>query len=312
MSDGQDRKIVVITRLSRLDELIGRFNTQMQASFYVKARGGDIGEYVSEAETYKTSVAESCRRLEALTHVQRVDREHVPNFSFGKDDVVVVIGQDGLVVNVLKYLNGQPLIAVNPDPDRYEGGLLPFRAAELSSVVGDVLRGRRPRKEISMASAELNDGQTLLAVNDFFIGRKTHVSARYTLCAGGRKESQSSSGIIVSTGLGSSGWLRSVLAGAAGVADYVRQDKRKEDFQIDLPAWDSDYLYYSVREPFPSLTTGAEMVFGKISGEPLRVISQMPENGVIFSDGIEQDFLQFNSGIEVKISVAKKKGYLIY
>lgn len=31
-------------------------------------------------------------------------------------DIVVVIGQDGLVANTLKYLDGQPVIAINPDP----------------------------------------------------------------------------------------------------------------------------------------------------------------------------------------------------
>jgi hypothetical protein len=37
----------------------------------------------------------------------------------------------------------------------------------------------------------------------------------------------------------------------------------------------------------------------------------MPENGVIFSDGMEQDFLQFNSGSSVTISIADQKGYLV-
>ncbi len=78
-----------------------------------------------------------------------------------------------------------------------------------------------------------------------------------------------------------------------------------------MPEWNSDYLFYSVREPFPSNTTGASLVFGMIKDSPLQIFSQMPEGGVIFSDGIEQDFLQFNSGIGVKISVAAKKGYLV-
>jgi hypothetical protein len=37
----------------------------------------------------------------------------------------------------------------------------------------------------------------------------------------------------------------------------------------------------------------------------------MPENGVIFSDGIESDFLEFNSGTEVVIAVAERQGRLI-
>jgi len=39
--------------------------------------------------------------------------------------------------------------------------------------------------------------------------------------------------------------------------------------------------------------------------------SQMAENGVIFSDGIENDFLEFNSGTQAVISIGEKKGVLI-
>ena len=309
MNKLSERKIIIITKQTRADELVRKFNNMTQAAFYIKKRGGDIGEYVDESNVYKGSVSSSLARLQELARVQQIDREYVPSFMFGEDDIVVVIGQDGLVANTLKYLKGQPLIAVNPDPSRYDGVLLPFRVHELAKIVRDVLNHRRPKKEITMASAEMNDGQSLLAVNDFFIGRQTHVSARYSIKIDGREELQSSSGIIVSTGLGSTGWLKGVVAGAKGIARSIT------GFEIPGDAsafnWDGDYLYYSVREPFPSNTTGTSLVFGIIKNSPLQIVSQMPEGGVIFSDGIEQDFLQFNSGIEVKISVAPNKGYLV-
>jgi hypothetical protein len=37
----------------------------------------------------------------------------------------------------------------------------------------------------------------------------------------------------------------------------------------------------------------------------------MPERGVIFSDGIEADFLEFNSGSKATISVAERQGRLV-
>ena len=308
MNKLSERKIVVVTRQTRADELVKRFNNMTQASFYVEKMGGDIGEYVTESKVYKASVSYSLDQLQDLARVQQIDREYLPGFMFGEDDVVVVIGQDGLVANTLKYLNGQPLIAVNPDPARYDGVLLPFQESDLAYIVRDVLADRRPKKEITMAAAELNDGQSLLAVNDFFIGRQTHVSARYSIRINGEEENQSSSGIIVSTGLGSTGWLKSVIAGAREIAGSIAGSEISG--YVSTPKWDSDFLYYSVREPFPSNTTGTSLVFGKITNA-LQVTSQMPENGVIFSDGIEQDFLQFNSGIEAKISVAAKKGYLV-
>jgi len=37
----------------------------------------------------------------------------------------------------------------------------------------------------------------------------------------------------------------------------------------------------------------------------------MPENGVIFSDGMESDFLNFNSGMDATVTLADKKGRLV-
>ena len=161
-----------------------------------------------------------------------------------------------------------------------------------------------------MAKATLNTRQTLYAVNDLFIGQRSHVSARYKIAIGDRAEQQSSSGIIVSTGLGSTGWLKSVYAGwtAATRSLLKRQVETVNDGAFP---WDADYLHYFVREPYPSRVTGATIVIGRIAhAETMSVVSQMPENGVIFSDGIESDYLEFNSGTQAAIAVAEKQGLL--
>jgi hypothetical protein len=76
--------------------------------------------------------------------------------------------------------------------------------------------------------------------------------------------------------------------------------------------WSDARLQFAVREPFPSHTTGTNLVFGEISNSNKMVVeSSMPENGVIFSDGIEQDYLSFNSGCVVTIFVSKKSGALV-
>ncbi|MCH5138898.1 sugar kinase, partial [Clostridiaceae bacterium UIB06] len=264
-----------------------------------------------EDKLYKKAVADAHSELELLGRVQVVDREYVPNFIFGDNDIVVAIGQDGLVANTLKYLSNQLLIGVNPDPVRWDGVLLPFKVADLKLVVQDVFKMKRQVKEVSMAKAVLNDGQSIYAVNDLFIGQRTHVSSRYHIQLGDQQENQSSSGIIVSTGLGSTGWLKSILAGAAGIIGKISDKKINLQQEREIK-WNDDYLYFSVREPFPSRTTKADIPFGKIiKGCPLKIVSQMPENGVIFSDGIESDYLQFNSGIEATITVAEKKGKLV-
>ena len=306
-----ENKIILVKRKTRLEELIAKYNTIAQTKFYIEHLGADFSDYVAEDELYKLAVAEAFKELEALGRVQVVDRQYVSNFIFGDNDIVVVVGQDGLVANTLKYLTTQLLIGVNPDPARWDGVLLPFIVSDLRLVVQDVFKMRRQVKEVSMAKAVLNDGQIMYAVNDLFIGQKTHVSSRYHIELGEKHEQQSSSGIIVSTGLGSTGWLKSVLAGATNIVNSIT-DKKFEIQQEKKSEWNIEYLYFSVREPFPSKTSQADLVFGKITKEcPLNILSHMPENGVIFSDGIESDFVEFNSGIEATITVADKKGHLV-
>jgi len=242
---------------------------------------------------------------------QVIDRRFVPQFTFYEDDIVITVGPDGLVVNTAKYLTRQPIIGVNPDPQTIEGVLLPFTTGKLADRLPDTLRGRAHFRDVTMAKACLSDGQELLAFNDLFIGPKSHTSARYHIEQAGQGEDQSSSGIIISTGAGSTGWMKSVYAGAAGIIQALGGE-------ISMPeegsrfSWDADYLVYAVREPWPSKISRSDIVFGVITpDQPLVLNSYMAEHGVIFSDGIENDYVKFNAGHTVTINIADHKVRLL-
>jgi len=314
-----DNKIVLVTRPTRLAELVIRFNTVSQARFYVEHQGADFADYLREDETYHRALAAAEEVLGQVGRVQSVDRSFLPNFVFAPEDTVVTLGQDGLVANTLKYLDGQPVVGVNPDPERWDGRLLPFRVGDLGKLMPEVVLRKRNTRSVTMAKAALNNGQFMYAVNDLFIGPKTHTSARYFIRYGKAGETHSSSGVIVSTGMGATGWLKSLLTGASAIASAAGGRGKN---QAPQPAcyervtagfkWESDYLYFTVREPFPTRTTSASLVFGRVSNEsPLILESQMAENGVIFSDGLEKDFLEFNSGAQAVIGIAEKKGTLV-
>ena len=165
--------------------------------------------------------------------------------------------------------------------------------------------------DITLAKAESSSGQSLLAFNDFFIGASSHVSARYRIEIDERVEDQSSSGIIVSTGAGSTGWLKSVYAGAVGVVEALGGQVVPPPDGGRLP-WDTERLVFSVREPFPSVATQATIVHGTFGeGSPLKVTSHMTTNGVIFSDGVEADYLEFNAGTELVLTTAAHKARLV-
>ena len=307
MTDESPRKFVLVTRKTRLQELVERFNTWPQAKFYLEHNQVDAKDYLEEHDLYQEKVRQAEQFLKKTGLFQKLERTMLSGYRFHPTDIVVVIGQDGLVANTLKYLDGQPVVALNPDPGRWDGKLLPFSVNDLPGVVRQVRHNDWPCRTITFAQAGTNDGQHILAVNDLFIGPRTHQSARYRINWADKSETQSSSGIIVSTGFGSTGWFQSILAGAMAVSG-TSGHPLENGF-----AWDEQRLQFSVREPFPSRTTGIDLVFGDITHEKrLEIESMMPDNGVIFSDGIENDSIAFNSGTIARIELSKKAGQLVW
>lgn len=305
-----DRKCVVVTRKTRIQDLVAKYHTESQAKFYVEHLGADFTDYEQEHRAYVDALSSVTAALERRCRYQLLDRLLLPNYLFAPDDIVIALGQDGVVANTMKYLDGQQLVGVNPDPRRYDGILLPFEARDVGAIVDDLLARSRPCKSITLAQAVLSDGQVLYAVNDLFLGPKSHTSAHYELEYRGIKEVQSSSGVIVATGLGSTAWFKSIVTGSTSIADAYRARKSQSAY---LPvAWDANYLQFAVREPFPSISSAASLVFGRVDQQgPLIVRSLMPDNGVVFSDGIEADFLSFTSGSTATIRTADRTGRLV-
>ena len=301
-------RVLIVRRATRLEELIARFNTKAQARFYIESAGGDFADYDAEDAAYHRALDEVQHEVRGLAKVHVIDRGLLPNYLFADDEMVVAVGQDGLVANTAKYALARPIVGVNPEPSRYDGVLLPFQARSAARAVRTVMEGKAKIHAVSMAAVRLQDGQQLLAFNDFFIGARSHVSARYRIAIQGKEEVQSSSGVLVATGAGSTGWMSSVFNMAKGVAAFA--GARMPKFE-PMP-WDARELRWVVREPFASRSTGAKIVAGNIrDGERLELESQMPVHGVIFSDGIEQDFLGFNSGAIASVGLADVSAQLV-
>lgn len=308
---GRYEKVVLITRETELEALIRRFNTKNQAKFYLEHAGQNFElieqahiQYIQTLEIVRKAIPSSVKSLS-------IERRLIPQYTFGDDDFVITIGPDGLVVNTAKYLQQQPILAINPDPDCIDGVLLPFTVEDIEKNIMRALQGDAVMKGITMAKASMNTGQELMAFNDLFVGPNSHISARYEIRQGERHERQSSSGIIISTGAGSTGWLKSIYAGAAGIVNalggHVTMPENYGRFD-----WGEEQLVYAVREPWPSKSSDAGMTFGIITRDrPLELISNMADTGVIFSDGFENDYLGFNAGHSVTIGLADHKAQLV-
>jgi len=216
----------------------------------------------------------------------------VAQFLFEPHDLVVAVGQDGLVANVATYLEGQPLAGVNPDPGTIDGALLAFSVDSFITALPQLLTDGRPFREATLAEAQTSDQQTLRGFNEIFVGVPTHQSARYRIRHGKHEEVQSSSGLIVATGSGSTGWLRS-LRGEASIFD---------------PA--ADELRFVVREAWPGRGFGATLLEGSVTRED-RLVIESRMDGIIFADGIEADAVRFDAGVTVTITPAVQRARLV-
>lgn len=282
-------RAVFVTRESDYELLLARHATREQARFFLETRGQRI-ETLEDRHRQLHDTLKTARLLVPGDWRQAlVRRSDLDRFLFGPEDVIVPVGQDGLVANVAKYLAGQPVLGVNPAPDLYDGALVRVPITRLAALLPASVAGAAPIERRTMVEATLDNGERLLALNEIFVGHRSHQSARYSLFAAGDQEDQSSSGLIVASGTGATGWARSIME-AIGQAIPLGVEER-------AVAW-------FVREPFPSVATGTTMRFGKLAAKPLGVTSRMNDGGVIFADGIEQDFLAFDWGRRLSLRPA--------
>ncbi len=298
---------IIVKNKTRLESLIERFNTKAQAKFYIERLGGNFEDYVLEHETFQHSLNSLQTQLSNVIKHKTIERAFMPSYIFSNKNIIIVIGQDGLVANTAKYSKGLPIVAVNPDKLRYDGVLLPFDTSDFLSGVEKVITNQFKSKTMRFAEATLNDGQRLLAFNDLFIGASSHISARYKISFNNKTEEHSSSGLIVSTPAGSTGWLSSVFNMAYGVAGMFEKNLKPKH-----PKLNDNELLFAVREPFQSIRTQTGISAGIIKTQNhLTIESLMPTSGIIFSDGIETDFLKFNSGSIATICISNETANLV-
>jgi hypothetical protein len=287
-----------VTRPTEIEALVLRYGTLEQARFILESQGRAIGDVAARHALVKAARATVASALPNAWRRVHLGRSELDRFVFEDGDVVVPIGQDGLVANVAKYLTGQPVIGVNPDPSSYEGVLVQHRAETVRAIVEAVLRDRANVAERTMVVANFDDGQRIVALNEIFVGHESHQSARYELTIDGASERQSSSGIIVASGTGSTGWARSI--------------ERERAEKIPLPSPGDQRLAYFVREAFPGSGFAVAHTTGVLDRpRELVVRSEMNEGGVVFGDGIEDDRIDFSWGVRATIGVAPEKLRLV-
>ncbi|MFJ5516575.1 hypothetical protein ACIQB4_05875 [Streptomyces griseoluteus] len=290
-------RAVLVHRTTEYEELVARHGTHGQAAFFLSSRGRDIEEVAERHRRARRALAEVTAAVPLNWRQALLERADLDRFLFAPEDTVVVVGQDGLVANAAKYLDGQPVIGIDTDPGRNPGVLVRHRprdAAALLASAGGAL------DELTMVEAVTDDTQRLVALNEIYLGAPGHQTARYRLGLDGDRgvvETQASSGVLVGTGTGATGWLRSVWQERGGT--------------LALPAPTEDRLLWFVREAWPSPVTGTSLVGGGLTASAALTLTVESDHLIAFGDGIESDALQLTWGQTVRVGVCGRRLRLV-
>ncbi|MFD6974005.1 hypothetical protein [Streptomyces sp. NPDC059979] len=287
-------RAVLVHRRTEYEELLARHGTHGQAAFFLSSRGRSIDEVVRRHDRTRQALREVTAAVPLTWRSSRVERADLDRFLFAPEDVVVVVGQDGLVANTAKYLRGQPVVGIDTDPGRNPGVLVRHRCADAPALLRAATAAGGGAEELTMVEAVADDTQRLLALNEIYLGSPGHQTARYRLGSDGEKgpgEAQASSGVLVGTGTGATGWLRSLWLERGSSAG--------------LPAPCDRRLLWFVREAWPSPTTGTTKVAGELGrGQGLQLTVES-DRIVVFGDGMESDALELTWGQSVRLAIAE-------
>ena len=221
-----------------------------------------------------------------------VKREKLQRKDLRKTDLVITVGGDGTFLRTAHQISDTPVLAVSSGARYNEAFFSRASKENFPGKIKRILGGEFRMKKLTRLEASINGKRLpIMAINEVFAGNRTpYHTSRYELNVRGKKEFQKSSGVLIATKAGSSGWAKSAA-------------KKK----LAIPRGG---FGYAVREPYFGRLTNPTLLHGCLSsGEKIRIKSR-DYQGMVVMDSYEREFT-FLEGDVLEIGVSGKPLNLI-
>lgn len=137
-------------------------------------------------------------------------------------DLIISIGGDGTALSASHFIENKPLLAVNSSPETSIGALTTITIDQLEKKLEEIKKNNQRTELLERIEVQINDKPIEhLALNEVFIAsEKAYYISKYKILFKNKEEIQRSSGLIFSTGTGSTAWFKS-----AGGSPFSPQSK---------------------------------------------------------------------------------------
>ncbi len=282
--------IIVVPKLSRLEYDMHRHGlTEEEAVVRYRKRGEDAERILGSHRRQKKALAV----LEKfLNKEQFVPRERLTKEIAGNAELIVAFGGDDNFKAVSHYADDTPVMGINSDPETSEGALTYFVAGGFESVAKNLREGKYKVEEWTRLEAEIDGNPATPATSEYFLGesKRTKMS-KHILEFGGKKEKQGCSGLLVSTGAGSTGW-------------YSSAHRCRLGGSVTFPRT-VDYAKFVATEPYMGRLYRYSMLEGVLKKGDELVVQSLNDNcGILESDSV--DAFEFNREARAAIRISDK------
>ncbi|MFH0936911.1 MAG: hypothetical protein V1808_01300 [Candidatus Daviesbacteria bacterium] len=259
-----------------------------------------IRKYQREGIDPEKVLASNNRQVESLNNLtdflkdaKVIGRNRLNKTIAAGANLIIALGGDNHFLYVSHFINGQLLLGINSDPTSSEGALTYFTVKSLkdfwSKLEADDFKIEEwPRLQIALNGKKIQ----ALATGDIFIGesRRENMS-RYLISLDGQEEEQKSSGLLITTGAGSTGWYDSAC-------HYLFENGNK------FPKTKQEARYL-VTEVYRGKLSKYQMLEGGFGpGQKLIISSLNDSSGEISIDSLVR--CKFNRGSQAIIEISDK------
>ena len=204
-------------------------------------------------------------------------------------DLIIAYGGDGHFSYVSHFVDGKLILGINSDPITSEGVMTMFTVKNFENNLDKIKKGDFETEEWTRLEIKRNGKKIGLATSDVYLGEKDRkFMSRHTLKYRNKKEEQKCSGIILTTGVGSTGWYTSA-------SRYLKLNSFSRTAKFGK---------FLVTEPFKGRLNESSMLTGTLNfGEEIIISSLNNTKGIVTIDS--NDEYEFNRGTKVTISIGK-------